>query len=141
MDIYREETFGLIAPAVLTLPIRVNILYGINHYPDSAYTDMVCRVEHPHTRRLSIAHVHDRAGQKIEGLAVDALADPLAVGPQPAKLDYASFEKIIVPDAANQPPTPWQTEIFAPGIWAAAMPRIWRTLSCRAYMPYMPECM
>jgi hypothetical protein len=49
MDIYREEIFGLIAPAVLTLPIRVNILYGINHYPDSAYTGMVCRVEPPYT--------------------------------------------------------------------------------------------
>jgi hypothetical protein len=22
-----------------------------------------------------------------------------------------------------------------------AMPRIWRTLSCNAYMPHMPECM
>jgi hypothetical protein len=48
---------------------------------------------------------------------------------------------MIVPDAANMPPTPWQTEILAPGIWAGAMPRIWRTLSCNAYMPYMPECM
>ena len=35
------------------------------------------------------------------------------------------------------PPTPWQTEILAPGIWAGAVPRIWRTLSCNAYMPYM----
>jgi hypothetical protein len=25
------------------------------------------------------------------------------------------------------PPTPWQTEILAPGIWAGAVPRIWRT--------------
>src|SRR5271166_740745 len=39
------------------------------------------------------------------------------------------------------PPTAWQTEILAPGIWAGAMPRIWRTLSCSAYMPYIPECM
>jgi len=39
------------------------------------------------------------------------------------------------------PPTPWQTEILAPGIRAGAVPRIWRTLSCKAYMPYMPECM
>jgi len=39
------------------------------------------------------------------------------------------------------PPTPWQTEIQTPGIWAGAVPRIWRTLSCSAYMPYMPECM
>src|SRR5689334_7627846 len=46
---------------------------------------------------------------------------------------------MIVPDAANMPPTPWQTEILAPGIWAGAMPRIWRTLSCNAYIPYMPE--
>ena len=29
----------------------------------------------------------------------------------------------------------------APGTCAGAVPRIWRTLSCRAYMPYMPECM
>ena len=48
---------------------------------------------------------------------------------------------MIVPEAANMPPTPWQTEILAPGIWAGAVPRIWRTLSYSAYMPYMPECM
>jgi hypothetical protein len=48
---------------------------------------------------------------------------------------------MIVPLAANIPPTPWQTEILAPGICAGASPRIWRTLSCNAYMPYMPECM
>src|SRR6202012_4198997 len=53
----------------------------------------------------------------------------------------ASLEKMMVPDAANMPPTPWQTEIFAPSTCAAAMPRICRTLSCSAYMPYMPECM
>ena len=47
---------------------------------------------------------------------------------------------MIVPEAANIPPTPWHTEIFAPGICAGAMPRICRTLSCNAYMPYMPEC-
>ncbi len=52
-----------------------------------------------------------------------------------------SLVKMIVPDAANMPPTPWQTEIFAPGTCAGAMPRICRTLSCSAYMPYMPECM
>lgn len=55
-------------------------------------------------------------------------------------LSYFSFVKITVPDAANMPPTPWHTEIFAPGTCAGAMPRIWRTLSCSAYMPYMPEC-
>jgi hypothetical protein len=27
------------------------------------------------------------------------------------------------------------------GDLGGAMPRIWRTLSCNAYMPYMPECM
>jgi len=26
---------------------------------------------------------------------------------------------MLVPEAANMPPTPWQTEISAPGIWAA----------------------
>ena len=35
------------------------------------------------------------------------------------------------------PPTPWQTEIVAPEICAGAVPRIWRTLSCNAYMPYI----
>src|SRR5467141_146367 len=48
---------------------------------------------------------------------------------------------MIVPEAANMPPTPWQTEIRASGIWAGAVPRIWRTLSCSTYTPYMPECM
>ena len=28
---------------------------------------------------------------------------------------------MIVSDAANMPPTPWQTEIWAPGIWAGAI--------------------
>ena len=54
---------------------------------------------------------------------------------------YASFVMMIVPEAANMPPTPWHTESLAPGTWAGAVPRIWRTLSCSAYMPYMPECM
>jgi hypothetical protein len=49
-----------------------------------------------------------------------------------------SFDMMIVPDVANMPPTPWQTEIRAPGIWAGAVPRIWRTLF---YKAYMPECM
>ncbi len=48
---------------------------------------------------------------------------------------------MIVPDAANMPPTPWQTEIRASGTCAGAVPRIWRTLSCKACVPYMPECM
>ena len=52
-----------------------------------------------------------------------------------------SFDMMIVPEAANLPPTPWQTEILAPGIYVGAMPRIWRTLSWSAYIPYMPECM
>jgi hypothetical protein len=29
---------------------------------------------------------------------------------------------MIVPEAANMPPTPWPTEIRAPGIWAGAVP-------------------
>ena len=57
------------------------------------------------------------------------------------EVDYFSFVKMIVPTAANMPPTPWQTEIFASLTCAGAMPRICRTLSCSAYMPYMPECM
>lgn len=56
-------------------------------------------------------------------------------------LDHFSLVKMIVPEAANMPPTPWQTLILAPSTWAGAMPRICRTLSCRAYMPYIPECM
>jgi hypothetical protein len=48
---------------------------------------------------------------------------------------------IIVWEAANMPPTPWQTEILASGICAGAVPRIWRTLSGKAYMPYLAECM
>src|SRR6516162_8171603 len=32
----------------------------------------------------------------------------------------ASFDMMIVPEAANMPPTPWQTEIRASGIWGAA---------------------
>jgi hypothetical protein len=43
-----------------------------------------------------------------------------------------SFDMMIAPDAANMPPTPWQTEIRASGIWAGAVPRNWRTLSCKA---------
>src|ERR1700728_2746630 len=71
-------------------------------------------------------------------------------GPNRAPLRYkftpvlrpygTSFPMITVPLAANIPPTPWQTEIFAPGTWAGAIPRIWRTLSWSAYIPYMPEC-
>jgi hypothetical protein len=33
-----------------------------------------------------------------------------------------SFDMMIVPEAANTPPTPWQTEIRASGIWAGAVP-------------------
>jgi hypothetical protein len=44
------------------------------------------------------------------------------------KADYknqgAWFDMMIVPLAANMPPTPWQTEILASGICAGAMPRI-----------------
>src|SRR5271165_2963652 len=40
---------------------------------------------------------------------------------------------MMVPDAANIPPTPWQTEILASGIWAGAVPRIWRTLLQRVH--------
>ena len=31
-------------------------------------------------------------------------------------------------------------EMLAPGL-GGAVPRIWRTLSWKAYMPYIPECM
>jgi hypothetical protein len=49
-----------------------------------------------------------------------------------------SFENTTVPEAENMPPTPWQTLSFAPGTCAGAVPRICRTLSCRANIPYMP---
>jgi hypothetical protein len=42
---------------------------------------------------------------------------------------------MMVPDPANMPPTPWQTEILASGIWAGAVLRIWRTFSCPAAKP------
>jgi hypothetical protein len=35
------------------------------------------------------------------------------------------FDMMIVPEAANMPPTPWQTEILAPGIWAGAWDANW----------------
>ena len=41
---------------------------------------------------------------------------------------------MMVPEAANMPPTPWHTEILAPGFWAGAVPRIWRTFSCRVHV-------
>ena len=52
----------------------------------------------------------------------------------------AWFDMTMVPEALNMPPTPWAIEILASGTCAGAVPRIWRTLSCKAYMPYMPEC-
>ena len=48
--------------------------------------------------------------------------------PVNAAVHGGSFDMMIVAEAANMPPTPWQTETLAPGIWAGAMPRIWRTL-------------
>src|SRR5688572_5119421 len=51
------------------------------------------------------------------------------------------FVSTIAPLAANIPPTPSAIETWAPGTWAGAMPRSWRTLSCSAYIPYIPECM
>lgn len=51
-----------------------------------------------------------------------------------------SFDMMIVPLAPNIPPTPCATLIFAPATCAGAVPRICRTLSCSAYMPYIPEC-
>ena len=53
----------------------------------------------------------------------------------------AMLDITMQPLAANIPPTPRHTEISAPSTCAGAVPRICRTLSCKAYMPYMPECM
>jgi hypothetical protein len=36
------------------------------------------------------------------------------VEPGNDKKNHFSFVKMIVPDAANMPPTPWQTETLAP---------------------------
>ena len=33
---------------------------------------------------------------------------------------------MIMPEVVNMPPTPWQTEILASGIWTGAVPHIWR---------------
>ena len=49
-----------------------------------------------------------------------------------AGLDFAEMSRL---------PLKRMTEILAPFTCAGAMPRICRTLSCTAYMPYMPECM
>jgi hypothetical protein len=61
--------------------------------------------------------------------------EPLQEGwsrPERRNFGYGgSSDMMIVPDAANMPPTPWQTEILAPGIGAGAVPRIWRTLRKR----------
>ena len=57
--------------------------------------------------------------------------------PQAASLLVITMQ----PLAANMPPTPRHTDTSAPSTCAGAVPRIWRTLSCKAYMPYMPECM
>ena len=68
---------------------------------------------------------------------------PAILSPKPFRLSPSygrSFDMMIVPLAANIPPTPCATLIFAPSTWAGAVPRIWRTLSWSAYMPYMPEC-
>lgn len=56
------------------------------------------------------------------------------------RVAYATLVITMVPLALNMPPTPWTIEISAPGTWAGAVPRICRTPSCSAYMPYMPEC-
>ena len=46
-----------------------------------------------------------------------------AAAPRRFRRYGGSFDMMIVADAANMPPTPWQTEIRAPGIWAGAVPR------------------
>ena len=51
----------------------------------------------------------------------------------------SSLVKTRLPAAMNMPPTPWQNETLAPSTWCGASPRIWRTDSWMAYMPYMPE--
>ncbi len=53
----------------------------------------------------------------------------------------SSVVSTAVAAAENMPPTPCTRDSFAPLTCAGEMPRICRTPSCRANMPYMPECM
>ncbi len=45
---------------------------------------------------------------------------------------------MIVPEAANMPLTPWQTEILAPDLGRGDPAHLAHALSCK---PYMLECM
>jgi len=61
-------------------------------------------------------------------------------GPCDFSVSYgASFDMMMVQETVNMPPTPRQTEMRASGIWAGAVPRIWRALSCSAYVPACPN--
>jgi hypothetical protein len=88
-------------------------------------------------QRIREPNVNPRRGNTI----VVAMLLPSKRTEAAGSLHGGSFDMMIVPEAANMPATPWQTEIFAPGIWAGTVLRIWRTLFRCAYMPYMPECM
>ncbi len=116
-----------------------------------------------HVPRIAYINKMDRIGANFDQ-GVQTMIDRLGAHPVPIQLpigaedkfvgvidlvtmqaiywDEASqgmkFEKTTVPLALNMPPTPWQTETFAPATCAGAVPRICRTLSCRANMPYMP---
>lgn len=54
---------------------------------------------------------------------------------------WSALVSTTVAAAENMPPTPCTTESFAPAICAGEMPRICRTDSCSANIPYIPECM
>ena len=76
---------------------------------------------HPVERKAkrTAGQIYGRAGRGavgLDGYGKDSSTLVVAQG--------SSFDMMIVPLAANMPPTPWQTEILAPGIWAGAVPRI-----------------
>ena len=68
----------------------------------------------------------------------EVLAAPRGLARGRGAAQGRSFDMMTVPEAENIPPTPWHTLTFTSGTCAGAMPRTWRTLSCRANMPYMP---
>jgi hypothetical protein len=101
-----------------------------------------CAPRHTHRQWLTfLKHLDAQTPADLTlHLIIEGYIEPAASkNTQPSFPHYdGSSDMMIVPEAANMPPTPWQTKILASGIWAGAVPRIWRTLSCNAYIP---ECM
>ena len=106
--------------------------------------DLVLQLRKRHINKIILAgmlanlcvesHLRELLEQGFEVAVVkDATAGPrhptIGDGYQAAVINYqflahavlstdqgGSFDMMIVPAAANMPPTPWQTEILAPGI-------------------------